>query len=97
MSPDDPQLTSAAQDLWVRSYVEERWRLTGQDPEHLPKVLLQLVWSEVHILIAVNINSSDAGDGILCVANIVAMTTLLHYQCTMLRFPISIKCLFYMR
>ena len=66
MSPDDPQLTSAAQDLWVRSYVEERWRLKGQDPAHLPEVIFQQAWAELQILIAVNIKMLSVLRYMLC-------------------------------
>ena len=39
--PDDPQITEEARELWLRSYMEEKWRLLGRDPDNIPDVAME--------------------------------------------------------
>ena len=39
--PEDPRITEEARALWLRSYMEEKWRLNGRDPDNIPDVAME--------------------------------------------------------
>ena len=39
--PEDPRITEESRALWLRSYMEEKWRLLGRDPDNIPDVAME--------------------------------------------------------
>ena len=39
--PEDPRITEESRALWLRSYMEEKWRLMGRDPDNIPDVAME--------------------------------------------------------
>ena len=47
--PEDPKITDEARALWLRSYLEEKWRLMGRDPDNIPDVAMEKLEVEMQI------------------------------------------------
>ena len=67
--PEDPRITEESRALWLRSYMEEKWRLMGRDPDNIPDVAMERLDVEMQMYEVVSFDWWEVSQSYICTIN----------------------------